>query len=259
MYSDPKRHGRDKLAGLGLILNSRAYRDSLPATELGRLRDPSRGNVEYFAKRYATGIYCYYRRKWRLEPEKAKDLTMGFISEKLISGSLLKNYQPGKSRFRSYLLQALRNYRVDSYRKDRKLNIVPLDPAMETCPEAEPCVEDPAGREAMKNCTHDQLRAALIRVGDDCDRTGLREHFQIFALRHFSDPQPGWEEIGRKFAMGWQQAKNKAWTVKERLRKAILEEFQISGMTAEQVKEEIRSRCEDFHGSAGRDFEDPES
>jgi hypothetical protein len=211
--------------------------------------------VEYFAIRYATPIYCYYRRKWRLDPDEAKDLTMGFIAEKLVSGSLLRKFRPGQHRFRAYLLRALRNYLVDAYRKKGKLKVLQLDLVLEETPGAEPSVEGGPETVFIRDCTHDQLRAALLRVREECLRDGLGEHFQIFCLRQLSEPQPGWSEIGRRFGLSWQAAKNKAWTVQERLRKAVLEEFKLADMTAEQVKEEIRSRRDDFQGSAGRDFD----
>ena len=172
-----------ELTRFGLILNSKAYSQLLPVTVWGRLRDASRESVEYFAVRYATPIYCYYRRKWRLGPDEAKDTTMGFIAEKLVSGNLLKSFRPGQHRFRSYLLQALRNYLVDSFRRRNKLNVLQLDAAMEERSDAEPHIDDPAGKEFVRNCTHAQLCAALMRVRDDCCRDGLEERSKNFVFR----------------------------------------------------------------------------
>jgi DNA-directed RNA polymerase specialized sigma24 family protein len=255
MSSDRERREPVELTGFGLILNSKAYSQSLPATMWDKLDNANQQSVEYFAVRYATPIYCYYRRKWRLHAEEAKDLTMDFIFEKLVTGNLLKNFRPGKTHFRAYLLQSLRHFLVDLYRKNNKLHLLPLDPIMEASPDAEPIIEDSADTKLIKDYTHDQLRAALLRVREECYRDGLEEHFQIFALRQFAEPRPTWEEIGQSFGLDWQQAKNRAWTVKDRLRTAILEEFQITGMTAQQIREEIQSRCKDFQGSAGQDFD----
>jgi len=243
-----------ELTRFGLILDSKVYSQSLPVTVWERLQDASRESIEYFAVRYATPIYCYYRRKWRLDPDEAKDITMGFIAEKLVAGNLLKRFRPGQHRFRAYLLQSLRYYLIDAYRKKGKLKALHLDQVLEETPGAEPAVEGGPESVFIRDCTHDQLRAALLRVREECLRDGLREHFQMFCLRQFSEPQPGWSEVGRRFGLGWQEAKNRAWTVQERLRKAVLDEFRLTDMTAEQVKEEIRSRRDDFQGSAGEDF-----
>jgi DNA-directed RNA polymerase specialized sigma24 family protein len=248
----------DGLARLGLILDSKALYRSLPATAWDKLKDANRQSVEHFAVRYATPIFCYYRRKWRLDPEQAKDLTMEFIARKLVGGSLLRSFKLGQYRFRDYLLRALRNFLIDAYRKENKLKLLPLDLVMEDNPDAEPHIDGPVEKEFIRNCTHDQLRAALLRVREECHRDGLEDHFRIFCLREFAEPKQGWDEVGLRFGVGWQEAKNKAWTVKERLRKAVAEEFRMTGMTAAQVKEEIRSRAEVFRGSAGKDFEIPE-
>lgn len=257
MTSDQKQQGREKLTRLEMILDSKVYPQSLPVTKWNKLRDANDQSFDYFARRYGNPIYCYYRRKWRIQRNEAQDLTMEFITEKLICGRLLEHYRPGQHRFRAYLLQSLRNFLVDSIRK-KKLKSIQLDQIIEQSPDAEPCTDDPAEKEFIKDCTHDQLCAALQRVRDECDRDGLEEHFQIFAYRQFTQPQRGWGDIGEEFGVDWQQAKNMAWTIKERLRKAILEEFQFSDMTDQQVKEEIGSLCEDFRGSAGQDFDFPE-
>lgn len=244
----------EELTRFGLVLNSKAYSQSLPVTVWDKLRDADRQSVEYFAVRYATPIYCYYRRKWRLAPDEAKDLTMGFIAEKLVAGGLLKKFRPGQRRFRAYLLRALRNYFIDARRKKDKLRMLQLDQVMEESPDAEPRIDDPAEKEFVRNCTHDQLRAALLRVREGCLGDGLEEHLQLFFLRHFTDSRPGWDEIGRRFGIGWQEAKNKAWTVKERLRKAVLAEFRIAGLNDSQARDEIRSLMGLFQESTGEDF-----
>lgn len=238
---------------INLIINSNAWNRSLPVTVWDRLEKANHDSLEYFARRYATPIYCYYR-KHNLSREDAKDLTMKFIMEKVVQGSVLKGYRPGQYRFRDYLLRALINFLIDyvRYRDHRKA--LELERILQANPGAEPAAMGTPERDFIRDCTHDQLRAVLLRVRSECERDRLGQHFEVFCLRHFGDPQLTWDEIGQRFGIPWQEAKNKAWTIKEWLRRAVLEEFRIADMTESQAREEIMGLIAMFPGSSGRDF-----
>jgi RNA polymerase sigma factor (sigma-70 family) len=238
---------------VNLIINSNTWNRSLPVTVWDRLEKANRDSLEYFARRYATPIYCYYR-KHNLPREDAKDLTMKFILEKVVQGSLLKGYRLGQYRFRDYLLRALINFLIDyvRYRDHRKA--LELERLLQADPGTEPAAMGTPERNFIRDCTHDQLRAVLVRVRSECERDGLGQHFEVFCLRHFDEPQLTWDEIGQRFGIPWQEAKNKAWTIKERLRRAMLDEFKIADMTESQAKKEILGLIAMFPGSSGRDF-----
>ena len=57
---------------------------------------------------YWPPIYAFLRRQGQTS-EDAKDLTQGFFSH-LLRGSRLEGVDPGRGRFRSFLLACLRNY-----------------------------------------------------------------------------------------------------------------------------------------------------
>ncbi len=249
-----------ELPEFGLIINSDAWEKSLPVTAWDALKDADRDSVEYFARRYATPIYCYFRRH-NIQRDQAKDLTQGFLVDKIILGRLLSRYSPGEHRFRSYLLPALRNYQIDFIRKRNREPTLGLDQVMEGSPDLEPAVEKDVEREVICQCVHDQLREVMLLVQCECKQDGLGDHFLMFCLRHLTNPRPSWKKIGEEFGIDWQEAKNRAWTVRDRLKKAILKEFRMQGMTKDEVLDEIRELKGMFHNFFGTElsFEEREN
>jgi RNA polymerase sigma factor (sigma-70 family) len=219
---------------LQLNLDSNAWQRSLPPTVWDALKGAEKDSLEYFARRYGPAI-CGYFRRHGLKREDAQDLTVDFIIDKVIQGNLLTNFKPGQYRFRWYLLQALRHYLTDFFRQDKRRRLLERDWTAAEQPESEPAVEEDAERQFICESAHDQIKQVLRLVHYECQRDGLGDHFKIFCSRHFRTPAPRWEEVGQAFGRDAQQAKNDAWTVRERLRKAMLDEFRMQGMTDAQV------------------------
>ena len=252
-----QRDDRDDQSGgppdVDLVLDSDAWQHSLPVTVWAELKKADRQSVEQFARRYGTAVFCYFRRRG-LKREDAKDLTIDFILAKLIKGDLIGKFKPGQHRFRSYLLQALRNHLTDHHRREGRRRVVALEQALEEGPDAQPASEEQAELAFIRACVHDQIKAAIRRVKSESQRDGLEDHFKILCRRHFTNPRPGWEAIGRDFGISWQEAKNKAWTIQQRLKKALLGEFRMQGMTEAQIKEEVQELIGLFLGHAGTEL-----
>jgi RNA polymerase sigma-70 factor (ECF subfamily) len=64
--------------------------------------------LEQLCKTYWYPVYAYIRRNWNKPPEDAKDLTQEFFAGLLAKGSL-KFADPGRGRFRSFLLASVKN------------------------------------------------------------------------------------------------------------------------------------------------------
>jgi RNA polymerase sigma factor (sigma-70 family) len=238
---------------LELNLDSDAWQRSLPPTVWDALKGAEKDSLEYFARRYGSAICCYFGRHG-LKREDAQDLTMDFIIDKVIQGNLLTNFKPGQYRFRSYLLRALRNYLIDFFRKEAQQPLLERGRIAAEQPEFEPAAEEDAKRQFICESVHDQIKQVLRLVHYECQRDGLAEHFKMFCLRHLGRPTLRWEEVGQRFGRDAQQAKNAAWTVRQRLRKAMLDEFRMRGMTDTQVLDEIRQLIALFPKFAGSEL-----
>ena len=141
------------------------------------------------------------------------------------------------------------------------MHTVELDPIIERNPNAEPQDERSVSQEFIRGCVHEQIREAVTRVKAECRRDGLVEHFQMFCQRYFVNPRPTWQQIGQEYGVSWQVAKNRAWTVQERLKSALLEEFRLQDMTEIQVTDEVHEAFRLFQGYAGDSlgFQDTQS
>jgi RNA polymerase sigma-70 factor (ECF subfamily) len=69
---------------------------------------PGRAALERLCEAYWYPLYAYVRRSGK-SPDDARDLTQGFF-EHLLESDLLQAVDPGKGRFRSFLLACMKNY-----------------------------------------------------------------------------------------------------------------------------------------------------
>jgi len=75
-----------------------------------------RDALGHLFERYKKPIYHYFRLRWHMRPEEAQDLTLEFFTM-LLQSDALKNFQPGRSTFRSYLKAILKNFTQDQIDK----------------------------------------------------------------------------------------------------------------------------------------------
>ena len=77
-------------------------------------------------------VYCYIRRKG-YDNERAKDMTQGFFHEIVLDSDLIRQADPAKGHFRTFILTALDHFLIDIYRKEKarkykpKGRVVPLE------------------------------------------------------------------------------------------------------------------------------------
>lgn len=78
----------------------------------------SRGALEKLCAAYWPPLYAYARRHGH-SPEDAQDLTQEFFS-RLLQGGALARADPGKGRFRSFLLTLLKRMLVSEWRREQR-------------------------------------------------------------------------------------------------------------------------------------------
>lgn len=124
--------------------------------------------LEYLCQVYWYPLYAFLRRSGR-EVEDAQDLTQAFF-EKLLDGRLLAGADPGKGKFRTLLLQTVKNLDADAYKmagaqkRGGKFQFISLDAA-----QAEERWQAEQPRQASPEVTFDQAWAVAVM-----DRAGRR-------------------------------------------------------------------------------------
>lgn len=79
----------------------------------------SKRALDHLARCYWYPLYAYARRRG-VPDQEARDLTQGFFA-RLIERRDLENLEPGKGRFRSYLLTSLKNFLINEDERSRAL------------------------------------------------------------------------------------------------------------------------------------------
>jgi RNA polymerase sigma-70 factor (ECF subfamily) len=88
--------------------------------------------IDALMRKYWKPVYCYIRRKGH-DNEQAKDLTQGFFHEIILDSNLIRQADPTKGRFRTFMLTALDHFLIDMHRKEKarkhkpKGQVIPLE------------------------------------------------------------------------------------------------------------------------------------
>jgi RNA polymerase sigma-70 factor (ECF subfamily) len=77
-----------------------------------------RGALEELLRRYWPALRAHLVYKKRVPPDRADDLVQSFIQEKILERNLLHAADPGKGKFRTFLLTALDRFVIDRWRKE---------------------------------------------------------------------------------------------------------------------------------------------
>ena len=126
------------------------------------------------AQAYWKPVYCFL---YRTYPKDAEDLTQSFFCHKLLDSDLPQQAEPGRGRFRSYLLGALRNFVKDVYKSPRdplKRGYVTID-----FEDADKLV--PSDIETPEEAFHYQLVRDLVdKVLAEVRTELIRDHKEIY-------------------------------------------------------------------------------
>lgn len=83
--------------------------------------------LQMLLARYIPALRSYLVVVLQRPGDEADEIVQGFITEQLLSKSLIANADQSKGRFRTYLLTSLRNYAVDTFRRQRRRRAEMLD------------------------------------------------------------------------------------------------------------------------------------
>ncbi len=146
----------------------------------------SRADLETLLGRYWSPVYAWLRRKGHSSHDAA-DLTQSFLCEVVLQRDLVGKADPELGRFRSYLLTALKRFRIDNHRKARGRNgerattFVPDDP--HTWKVVEPCTDDDPAKAFDRQWAVAIFNEALIRAEALCVEQGLEKHWRAYEAK----------------------------------------------------------------------------
>jgi RNA polymerase sigma-70 factor (ECF subfamily) len=152
--------------------------------------------LEQLCRHYWFPLYVYVRRQGFMPPE-AQDITQGFFHQ-LIEKEFLKDVDPGKGRFRSFLLAAIKHYILNQRKHAGRLKrggdqvMVPFDAGeAETRFRAEPATESTAERAFDRRWAMTVMELGLQRLGNEFVDAGKEPLF--LALKKFvaTEAEPG--------------------------------------------------------------------
>jgi RNA polymerase sigma-70 factor (ECF subfamily) len=202
--------------------------------------------LEQLCRAYWFPLYVYVRRQG-LPPPDAEDLTQGFF-EQLIEKEFLKDVDPHKGRFRSFLLAAMKHYVLNHRKHAGRLKrggdqvMVPFDADLaETRFRVEPAAESTAERAFDRRWAMTVMERGLHRLGEEHREAGKEPLFQ--ALKKFIAAEAAPGDYG-DLAPGLGLTKNAVGVAVHRLRQRYGEliRAEIANTVAQplEIEEEMR-------------------
>jgi len=210
---------------------------------------------------YWKPVYCYLRRKG-YGNEKAKDLTQGFFCDIVLGRGLIERADPGKGKFRAFLLKALTNYAVSVARAEQAGKRMPRE-GLVTLDDDDRSVPEPRHGASPEEAFHCAWAASLIEgvladVERACRADGLQKHWRVFhamvvaPILHGEAPPPAAELCTTLGIASPAKAYNMNVTVKRRFQAGLCDRVCQYVTSEAEVADEIREIMAALSRRAGR-------
>jgi DNA-directed RNA polymerase specialized sigma24 family protein len=215
-----------------------------------RQQDPERAMIGLLLERYWKPVYCYLRRTG-CDNEQAKDLTQGFFHEIVLNRRLIERADPSKSRFRAFLLHALKQYVIDTRRRQSSQANIPADKLVSLDMAHLPVLPRTVSQWSPEACFTYAWKSSILdqtitAVKEDCLRADQKTHWQVFRdhlLRptlEGHEPLP-LEELRRRYGLvSKKTASNMVITVKRRFQRVLKKHLRSTVSSDAEAEEELR-------------------
>lgn len=218
-----------------LISDSAATQPGLPEHE----------RFAALCERYWYPLYAYTRRRG-YALQDAQDLTQGFFTS-LLNGSSIKNADPARGRFRSYLLGALNHYLSDRRKYEQAAKrgggSVPISIEVDLA-------EDRFRKELSDDLTPEKLfdRGWALTVIDEAknvlqkefEAQGKGDLFAELSVFLSTTPEPGtYAEIAQRRDLKENALRKMVSRLRTRFREALRRQVHATVSTAEEIDDEI--------------------
>lgn len=197
---------------------------------------------------YWTPVYRFLKREGRNDDE-SRDLTQEFFS-RLLAGSTLESADPGKGRFRSYLLGALKHFLADRRRaegRQKRGGEVILEPIDSSGGETSPglSIADP-GAEATDAWFDRHWALAVMERGLDAARQSFKQagkgnQFELLKPWLIGDVEGlSQSEVAAELGMSTGAVKVAVHRLRQKFGEAIRREIAETVDTEEEIAGELR-------------------
>jgi RNA polymerase sigma-70 factor (ECF subfamily) len=191
-------------------------------------------------------LYAYVRRQGH-QPDDAQDLTQEFFA-RLLEKHYLQSADPGRGRFRSFLLTAFQRFlskerdRERAKRRGGGTKPLPLDfEAGERRYSLEPAHEATAERIYEQRWALTLLDRVFARLRDESDRAGKQKQFDRLKVYLTGEAgAPAYRDIAAELAMTEGAVKVAVHRLRRRYRDLVREEISQTVAGPEDVDEELR-------------------
>lgn len=208
----------------------------------------ARRALERLCRTYWQPVYAFVRRSG-CRAEDARDMTQGFFAEIIADASICRA-DPGRGRFRSFLLGALKHFladendRANAKKRGGDVEFVPLDIAL---------AEERYGIESASHNgspDHEYDRAWALSVLDRAlerlwEEFALPGRAQLFdGLKGFltgDKTAPTFEAAAAKLKITEGAAKMTVTRMRQRFRALVRQELAHTVLTTEELEEELRN------------------
>jgi RNA polymerase sigma-70 factor (ECF subfamily) len=212
----------------------------------------SRDALEELCKTYWYPLYAFVRRRG-YPPEEAQDLTQQFF-ERLLETNFLQNADPGKGRFRTFLLTVLERFLVNEWTKAHRQKrggnsrVFSLDDASaEARYQLEP--HDDATPEVLfeRKWALALLRQALEGLQAECSAAGRGALFEEVKSVLAGDSETvAYSEIAQRLGMTEGAVKAAVYRWRRRYSELVRSEVARTVAAPEDVQDEIRHLSQAF-------------
>ena len=205
--------------------------------------------LEALLSAYWRPVYAYLRRKG-LGPEAAEDAVQGLFL-RLLEHDAWERLDPGRGRFRSYLLTALEHHLVSGHEKETALKrgggkVVPLD-TLDAERDLPALPEDP-GRAFDRQWALGVMQRACARLAQEYE-SGRRRGSPDVVLRFFSlEEAPSYADAAASSGMTPAQFKAALHRARERFREILREEVGDTVDGPQAAEDEMRTLMEALRG-----------
>jgi DNA-directed RNA polymerase specialized sigma24 family protein len=217
---------------------------------------PASTAMDHLVRRYWPSVYAYIRRTGR-DVHEASDLAQGFVCDVIIGRHLFHHADPARGRFRTLLLNALKNYLREQHRHEHRqkrsndgVKPLQIDPAEMAAVESSLHLTPEAAFSAQWNAT--LIRRVLERVRLGCLSSGLDAHWIIFESRVvkpmlFGEPPGNYAQLVERLSLhDAGQAANMMVTVKRRFSRELYAEISQTVSDPNETEEELRELLQEL-------------
>ncbi len=196
---------------------------------------------------YWQPLYAFIRRRGS-SPEQAEDMTQAFLAH-VIEKESLRHVDPGKGRFRAFLLTSLKNFLSDERSKETALKrgggLAPVSLDAEKAEgryRLEPADEATPERLFERQWALTVIEQAMASLRERYSGSGKKSHFDEMKIFLSGEKRPvPYAEVARRLGISELAVKVAVHRLRKRFRDALREEIAQTVASPEQIDSELRA------------------